>query len=336
MAEEEVNASESAAETIETQTEPQAEVKTEVITDPPRPSILERFQDKFQDEEELASFIENTLSTPKEEVSDLTRRLIALEKENKLDKQTLAFIAKDFDSYDTDNVTQARKLIEEGLRAKNPKWKQERIELELETEYDLSEYEDDPDSKGYKRIKNRIIKDAESYKEFLKAEQDKYGIAAVQPNPEEVKARQLEAQRSMQIITEQIERVASATKEINIKLGEETIPFAIDKQVADKVKAIMKDPKILINSFYDQSKGTYDFERMFNAFAKIELFDKAIQYGSEQAIQRAKKEVVASQSNVTTAKTAPMQTNADEMITLPDGTKMSKARFDEVRKQLRR
>jgi hypothetical protein len=205
---------------------------------------------EYENEEVLKSSL-TEYKTKAEKAAELETKYAELEAKSKLSpelqrvKDVMETLAKEGKVFgerefaqlnkDYSKIKDSRKLVEEGLRDKNPDWTDAEIELHLEREYLLGEWDtekdelgqDIPDTKNkvQKAMEAKIDRDAETERARL-TEKQKSLFIKVTPNEEEEKAKILAQTTAKE---NRIKGIEARAKEISIKKSKLSFEFNDDE-----------------------------------------------------------------------------------------------------------
>lgn len=309
------------AEVIETTEAPKAETTQEVVSEDVEDKVptnqtnqptTEFKWDELAKEEGWISpqELESKLSeykqmTEKPTNNDLINKLVELDRSGK--KIDIGFIARqmiDYDTLDVTNESQARELIKQSLKTKNPDLTTEEIDFEMRVKYkDLQRYSDDPESEEYRDALERLQFDAQKAKRELKRVQQEESL----PNPDagyKKVEEDAEKQRKefQQFWSSEVPKQTKGKNKYSVQLKEGDVEYELSEPQIKRLNKYLKENLSHASEYFDAKSGTWDWDGMWEGavLKDKDIMGSVIQKAVDQFTAKGKEDLTKQLKNTKT------------------------------------
>ena len=223
--------------------------------------FTKRTDGKFNSIDEMME----TLNAPKEEAkleygNELIAKLDELAKAGvNVDLDFVQAQMRDFSSFDLENTSQAKKLVEMELKLNEPDITQREIDFEFSEKYKLDE--DIYDEDDIERSKMRLMRDAKKAKKSLEENQKNMALPKGGVDPE--KQRQAEeAQRAAnERLTKTLKDGIGKFEKESVKIGDESFDYTLTPETRKSLENTVLNTNQYFNQYLDKD-GSVNTERL--------------------------------------------------------------------------
>jgi len=260
-----------------------------------------------------------TLNAPKEEAkleygNELIAKLDELAKSGvNVDLDFVQAQMRDFSSFDLENVSQAKKLVEMELKLSEPDITQREIDFEFSEKYKLDE--DTYDEDDIERSKMRLMRDAKKAKKSLEENQKNMALPKGGVDPE----KQRQAEEAQRAASERINKslkdgVGKFEKE-SIKIGDESFDYTLTPDTKKSLENTILNTNQYFNQYINKD-GAINTERLNSdmLWANPKTREVMLNAFLKQATAKGSSEVVKDIKNTSFSGKTPRAQGNDNSI----------------------